>query len=96
MQRIPGNSQQPSINPNHRRLQLVASQPINLCRTLPIIDREPNLSHCSKFWGISLLLEILFEIATLLILLKKNIHHDGSVFWTAFNPVTILWITEYL
>ena len=32
MQRIPGNSQQPSINPNHRRLQPVAS--------LPIIDRE--------------------------------------------------------
>ena len=43
MQRIQGNSQQPSTNPNHRRLQLVASQPINLCRTLPIIGGESIL-----------------------------------------------------
>ena len=38
MQRIPGNSRQPSINPNHRRQQLVAFQPyLSICV-------EPDLS----------------------------------------------------
>ena len=56
MQRIPGNSHQPSINPNQRRLQPVASQPINLCRILPIIDREYQTYHIRTFWGIHYLL----------------------------------------